>query len=608
MSDYLSAERLFGSAVPRSWRPLLVSLARLDALLQTPPRAASARRQWQARLDRSYARLMAKADRLAEAAPVAAPAESEQHRRWFAQAVLLWRHYAASGGGVRVDTLGVRTLPRFPIDLPQDLSADAALSQALRLAFGWSEQSLEQMRSEVEALISNLKVKQAITAALAALFETAARGAASAADDPRPLDLMSRFLGPQPFRPADVHVVITHTAIFFCIPYEGERLLAPDFEARPPSERQRVTEFLRTLQVYATPTTDRFPAFGYFDSTRLDPTLVAALTASLRQNPEMATISETVVFETLITMVQILSTRLVEQYLIHDVWGHGWQESLGEFEWVYRKVSHLDDSVGPETGPFFGGDESPRLRDAFHDAGGRTRLQPSTLLQTVENDLTGRITVACNSLVSEMLADLVEHKFVRQCHPTAQEFPTSSVFPSKPQKLDLVIQDARQFLDLWRRPYVRLLEEAGEQRRLAEALAARGLPGAGLPEAVGAAAQLIRDRFWIALDPSTVVDVNGRGPATANLLQKILLNAVAFAAEIERFLDEADRTAAKAHQASPLWLRPEACIDLLVLLLGWFFEQDRARHFWHLDELLRSTLRPLIQRFHRALAGVATAS
>ena len=35
---------------------------------------------------------------------------------------------------------------------------------------------------------------------------------------------------------------------------------------------------------------------------------------------------------------------------------------------------------------------------------------------------------------------------------------------------------------------------------------------------------------------------------------------------------------------------PRASIDLLVLLLGWFYEQDRAVHFWHMDELLRHEL------------------
>jgi hypothetical protein len=48
-------------------------------------------------------------------------------------------------------------------------------------------------------------------------------------------------------------------------------------------------------------------------------------------------------------------------------------------------------------------------------------------------------------------------------------------------------------------------------------------------------------------------------------------------------------------------LSPCSSIDLIVVLLGWFFEQDRAVHFWHADELLRSELPPALERFQQAL-------
>ena len=65
--------------------------------------------------------------------------------------------------------------------------------------------------------------------------------------------------------------------------------------------------------------------------------------------------------------------------------------------------------------------------------------------------------------------------------------------------------------------------------------------------------------------------------------------------------------AADSHKCTgpgPRWHWPRASIDLLVLALGWFYEQDRSVNFWHLDELLRRELGTTAERFQTELRAV----
>src|SRR5678815_1244789 len=93
--------------------------------------------------------------------------------------------------------------------------------------------------------------------------------------------------------------------------------------------------------------------------------------------------------ETLMTMVSVLPTRLVDQYLVHDAWGHTWQEALSEFEWEYALLPKLDDPLRPGDGPEFGGPGTPALADAFVRRGDRVELDEAVLLRFAEADVRG---------------------------------------------------------------------------------------------------------------------------------------------------------------------------------------------------------------------------
>lgn len=58
----------------------------------------------------------------------------------------------------------------------------------------------------------------------------------------------------------------------------------------------------------------------------------------VRQPAGMAAVTPNDVVTTSCTMVTVLPTAEVDKCLVRDVWGHGWQETWCEFEWIYREL------------------------------------------------------------------------------------------------------------------------------------------------------------------------------------------------------------------------------------------------------------------------------
>jgi hypothetical protein len=645
-ADRLSDAALFDREVPASWQPLLAGLAQLEALLdEEGPSDDPGRR---ARAAAILKALLAQAGRLHGKSPRQLHARSPNHALWFTEAVLLWPYFAEAGGRVLVDSHDSPTLRRFQADLRAGEAERAALATALRRTFGWSERELARLEATVRARISNLRIKQAITARLyrelraptppggtptggtpaPALSSGPSEGpeppAMSSAQQSRAplsampelqhkiLKLFQRLYGPLPFRPGDLQLTMTSTALIFGLPFEKTTFLRPGFEERTALERTAINLFLEKVNKHKNSFDSlRFPGFGLYERAEVDPALIEALTAAVAKEPGLESVRSAVVAETLATMVTLIPSQHAEMFLVHDLWGHGWEESLCDFEWSYARLIELREPIHPQSGARFGAD-TLRLRDAFVTAGGGVSLDPQMLGRVVRADLRGRIQVALNVVVAEALADLVEHRYVRRRAPGDPPLPGSSLYPEAPLKTDLSMRDTQTLLKAATRPYRRLLEDPAEARRLTHELAATGLPAEGLAAAVEEAIQAIKAEFEPVFDtrmsfaeegggaPAAGRAVEGGGNLQVNLAQRVMLGMVSLTEAAGRFLNEAD-AACSSLTPENRWRCPRACIDLLVLLLGWFYEQDRELFFWHLDELLREELLPTLLRFERNL-------
>jgi hypothetical protein len=477
----LDREHLFDAELPAGVAPLCAGLARLEAITReqkaldagSVAAGSVAREAAQQEARAVYAQLLADSAPFAlddRAPSLGAPAEL---RARFVDAVLLWMQFCQTSSLPLVDSLDTRSIRAFPLDLPPDAAAFAHIGAALARSQGLSAAELAESERRVARATRTLRRKLDLTRALAARLR--ARGGHSPA---LLAELMREFYGPLPLRAGDVDLVVTSSAIFFVLPLHAERLDVPDWGGRPEAERAAIGAFLARFARENLKETWRFPAFGLFDPAALAPALLDDLARATHTSPES-------VRQRLCTMVNILPKAEIDQYLVHDAWGHTWQEVLNEFESDYARLRSISDPLSPSDGPRFGGAGVAALGDAFRAIDGRTHLDEAQLLASAEADLHGRVQVGLSQVLSEVLADFVEAKFSRL--EAARPLPTSSLLPSQSMKLDLTIQDMLRQARRSSRPYRDLWSKAPERARWAAALRERGLPEAGLDEAVAAA-------------------------------------------------------------------------------------------------------------------------
>jgi tellurite resistance protein len=573
----LDREHLFDAELPAGVAPLCAGLARLEAITREQKAldagslaegAVAAREAAQQEARAVYAQLLADSAPFAlddRAPSLGAPAEL---RARFVDAVLLWMQFCQTSSLPLVDSLDTRSIRAFPLDLPPDAAAFAHIGAALAKSQGLSAAEFAECERRVARATRTLRRKLDLTRALTA------RSSARGGHTPALLaELMREFYGPLPLRAGDVDLVVTSSAIFFVLPLHADRFDVPDWGERPEADRVAISGFLARFARENLKETWRFPAFGLFDPATLAPALLDDLARATHTPPDA-------VRQRLCTMVNILPKAEIDQYLVHDAWGHTWQEVLNEFESDYARLRSISEPLSPSDGPRFGGAGVTALGDAFRAVDGRTRLDEARLLASAEADLHGRVQIGLSQVLSEVLADFVEAKFSRL--EPARPLPTSSLLPSQSMKLDLTIQDMLRQARRSSRPYRDLWSKPPERARWAAALRERGLPEAGLDEALAAACRLLEARFGAALRPS----ITGSGAdAGSSVATRALLELTLLCRELERVLDET------AERASPAWLRPEFCPDLWAVSLSHLYEADRQNRFWSLDTLLRQHLR-----------------
>jgi hypothetical protein len=573
---------LFAATLPEGSAWVLEVLFELDQLREGPARTLRERRE---RAELCYRQILAGLESAREATPPEHDRDSESFRLWFTEAVLLWMRFARIGSAPRIDTLGARPLQAFPVDLPPAPEVAAHVAQAVGRAYGWTPDELSAIERRVAHATSNLELKQRITRALADYLSQDGR-----LEAPGRLGLMREFYGDVPFRPGEVDVLIAETALFFFVPRKGNALDVPDFKQRSAPEQAAVLEFFAKVDRHNIAETRRFPAFGLYEPERLSAELLERLASATAAPAE-------VVRATLSTMFALIPSGLHAQYLVHDLWGHTWQEALNEFEAEYALLPGLDQPLHPSAGPEFGGEGTPSLGSSFSASNGRTVLDEVRLLTFAEADLRGRIRVGVSVALSEVLADFMEAKFSR-ARP-ALELPTSSLIRSTSLKMDLTIADMRAQVRRYTRPYRKLAVDASTRAQFARELEALGLPRPGLEEAVSRAGRAIWLAFSSAFDDSLAPEPaeGAAGLIRSSVLRRLLLQFALFMTDLEKALGSVGAEAA----AREAWRDPATCPDFVAVAFMHFYELDRSRNFWHLDQLARNDFTSACERLKRAL-------
>jgi hypothetical protein len=580
MISMLEASRLFDRTLPGAYAWVLDALFEIDQLKTGSSLGKAERRE---RTGVLYQKLREGLAALHEPTPAEHLHDAKAFRSWFCEAILLWIRFAGTGSAPLVDSVGAETLQKFPVDLPLDATQAQAVRGAAARAFGLSADELATLERRINGVTSNLDLKRAITGAIAA--DLAAR---SALTPEGRLALMKQFYGPLPFRPGDVDLLIVSTAIFFFVPRKGQALDTPGYAERPEAERNAVRAFFEKLDRANTAETRRFPSFGLYEPELMSSELVASLASTVG-------VGEAVVKATLGTMFSVIATSLHAQYLVHDLWGHTWQEALNEFEWEYALLPHLDRPLAPSDGPEFGGNGTPTLGSCFVARDGRTTLDEVRLVTFGEADLRGRIQVATSVPLSEVLADFMESKFSRSFPD--RELPTSSLVPSTSLKVDLTISDTRTQVRRYTRPYRKLAVDSEEHGRLARELEASGLPRPGLAEAVERAGRVLFQSFAPAFDDTLAAEPAGieTKEVRSSVLRRLLLQFTLILVDFEKALGRI-----RPSTAEP-WRDPASSPDLFAVAITHFYEQDRQKNFFFIDQIARNEFHAACEKISREL-------
>ncbi len=374
--------------------------------------------------------------------------ESERFTRCFVKSMYLWLRFPESAGRVHFDSIGSKTLSLYPIDI-ELAQGDWPLVDKTLLNIGLPESMLSDVKAEVDAQCSNSELKRFIAQFLTKALQSS--------NDY--LAFFQQCYGPVDLPEAMVDVVITDAQIFMCVPYDAEGLIEQHKYGWKEQHNQAFMAFLDNLALESTTERIYFPSVGTFNADAVSVTLIENLTRYIQdQGAEYKSVKSQIVLETLGTMLLLMASQEVEKFLIHDAWGHSWQETLCDFEWLYVKMGKLRERISFVTPSIYSETNQDCLIDAVErNDQGKLQVNSSKLDRWLQCDIRGRVTVALNACVAELTADIPEYKFSEIAQQHGLGFPSSSLLDSQVVRLDLTFNDAAKHINSLTLPYVELV-------------------------------------------------------------------------------------------------------------------------------------------------------
>jgi hypothetical protein len=163
--------------------------------------------------------------------------------------------------------------------------------------------------------------------------------------------------------------------------------------------------------------------------------------------------------------------------------------------------------------------------------------------------------------------------------------------------VDLTISDARTQVRRYTRPYRKLAVDTEEQVRLARELEASGLPRAGLDEAVVRAGRVLFQTFAPAFDDTLAAEPAGidTKEVRSSVLRRLLLQFALILVDFEKALGRIRPTATER------WRDPASSPDLFAVAITHFFEQDRQKNFFFIDQIARNEFHAACEKVSQGL-------
>ena len=486
-----------------------------------------------------------------------------------------------------LDTAGSKIFTLFTPDASTIRDKRETLKTQLQHAFNLDSETLDGLSQQLFRRTSPLRHRHQIMQSLETNFNLVSDNPQLDADI---LQLFQSLYPDAPFETGEVKLVKTSSALYFCLPTEPQ---AEAQESAISTDEQKEThntsqhpkanyeKFLR--KIWEVEPFAHFPVFGTFDAEDLDLTWRQKIAADTELSLELVT-------STLTRMIGVLPLAELDKYLIHDTWGHQWQESLLNFEEPYTALTLFKRPLSlTETALVLG--EKTSFADAFvKTEAGTIALDPVKLQQFIDAELYERAIIAFTPILAEMLADVVEYKFL-ELHPEQEDLlPSSSLLKTFPSKLDLTLVDLRTFFVRASEVFQNWVGSESTQQHLHKEICEKlDIPNdptqhKELTEILSAAVELCKEQLHSFYQPEwawETVKMGEDGDLKLNAFSFTALNFLRIhTALIQTYKDLSEIET------------PYGFKDILVLAMGTFFERNPQENIWQLDSFLTEAFLP----------------
>ena len=491
-----------------------------------------------------------------------------------------------------LDTAGSKIFTRFTPDAPASLELREKLKSALKQAFNLDSETVDSLNRDLSIRVRPLDHRHQIMKSLETRFNLVSDNPKLDADI---LQLFQSLYPGAPFETGEVKLVKTSSALYFCLPTETrektqESNISTDETSKEKRPKVYYEKFLR--KIWEVEPFAHFPVFGTFNAEDLDLTFRQQISIDTELSLELVT-------STLTRMIGVLPLEELDKYLIHDTWGHQWQESLLDFEEPYTELTLFKRPLSlTETASVLG--EQTSFSDTFvKTEAGTIELDATKLQQFIDAELYERKIIAFTPILAELLADVVEYKFL-ELHPEQEHLlPSSSLLKAFPSKLDLTLADLRTCFVQASEVFQNWITSASTQEDLhAEICEKLDIPNdtskhKELSQVLSTAVNLCKTQLQDSYQPEWTWEQTEDGSLKLNAFSFAGLNFL----RIHTALIQTYKTLSKIETSYGFK-------DILVLAMGTFFERNPQQYIWQLDSFLTEAFLPRWQKLTAANSSV----
>lgn len=484
--------------------------------------------------------------------------------------VALQLHACTIGSAPIIDTLRTPTLHAYRADWHGSPSDADTLRAWLQQRLHVATDTWQHEREILEVDLEDTRDKSRLISAIRTLYELDSRPN----EQPQNANRLLCRLFPEldgAFR--ECHFAVSGTLFFFALP--------DIFCDEEPIDASHTgfTAFRARLKKFKQWQFSQFPMFGFLRGDEVDPSFIDQLS-------DISGLAPSYIRRELGRVIGFLPLAFVERYLVHDVWGHGWQASMLRLEGLYQQLAAFDQNFDWNSVVVMPDRSKMRLSDCLQRTTTGWRLHDDRFAEYMRLWIWNRIPTAMAPLVAELVADLFEHKLYWTDATLYANLQTTSILPDVPAKLDLMLEDLNLYfkqifkaLDLfcqrpsYRQRFVAEMLTDGIKREDAEAI----VDDIKTRIETWRASELASKRILLEDQDHCVVNLFGY------LEHHIALLGARSSIVARKIADTPTGLAGMRR-----WN------DWFALLIAVYFEQDPAQHFWQLPDFVHGSMNAVL--------------